>query len=131
MHRNTFMRSQQLLTQGFRLRESDHLFFAGQLTGVEGYMESAASGILAGHNAVRAVQGRAPLHLPQDTMMGALAAYVSGQGGFATSDFQPMGANFGILPPLSEHIRDKKLRYAALAQRALENLRRYISETEE
>ena len=131
MHRNTFMRSQQLLTAGYRLRESERLFFAGQLTGVEGYMESAASGILAGHNAVRAVRGLPQLTLPCDTMMGALAAYVGGENGFATEDFQPMGANFGILPSLEQPIRDKKQRYAALAQRALDSMQRYLKEMEE
>ena len=82
-------------------------------------MESAASGILAGLNAVRAFRGEAALLLPEDTMTGALAAYISGGG---TGDFQPMGANFGILPPLPEHIRDKRARYAALSDRALRSL---------
>ena len=131
MHRNTFLHAQQLLTPGYRLRGSDTLFFAGQMTGVEGYMESAGSGIVAGRNAVRLVQGRAPLHLPRDTMLGALAAYVSGEEGFATADFQPMGANFGLLPALPETIRDKKMRYAGLADRALESLRKYLKEAEE
>lgn len=123
MHRNTFLDSPRLLTAGYQLRSEPRLFFAGQMTGVEGYMESAASGLLAGLNAARTVRGLAPLTLPVTTMMGALAAYVSG-GGLA--DFQPMGANFGILPPLPAPIRDKKLRYAALAERALEDLEKTI-----
>ncbi len=116
MHRNTFLQSPQLLTAGFAFRADDRLFFAGQMTGVEGYMESAASGILAGLNAVCKLNGFAPFVLPVDTMMGALSQYISGYEG---KDFQPMGANFGVLPPLAEHIRDKKARYEAISQRAL------------
>lgn len=82
-------------------------------------MESASSGILAGKNAARMLKGLPPLILPRDTMMGALAGYVSDP---EVRDFQPMGANFGILPPLPEQIRDKRLRYAALADRALHSL---------
>ena len=120
MHRNTFLDSPRLLTAGYRFRQEPRLFFAGQMTGVEGYMESASSGILAGKNAARMLKGLPPLILPRDTMMGALAGYVSDP---EVRDFQPMGANFGILPPLPEQIRDKRLRYAALADRALHSLR--------
>lgn len=116
MHRNTFLDSPRLLTQDLRCKALPHLFFAGQMTGVEGYMESAASGILAGKNAVRTLRGQSPLCLPRETMMGALTAYISDP---TVTNFQPMGANFGVLPPLSEPIRDKKQRYAALAQRAI------------
>lgn len=119
MHRNTFLDSPRLLTPGFQFRQRPGLFFAGQMTGVEGYMESAASGLLAGINAARAAQGKAALVLPADTMTGALAGYISNP---AVKDFQPMGANFGVLPPLPEKIRDKRLRYAALAERALNSL---------
>lgn len=119
MHRNTFLNSPQLLTEDLRLRTAPHLFFAGQMTGVEGYMESAASGIMAGINAARAIQGKKSLVLPLDTMMGALMHHVVDD---TVSDFQPMGANFGILPPLETHIRDKRERYGALAQRALTSL---------
>ena len=123
MHRNTFLDSPRLLTQDFRCKTLPHLFFAGQMTGVEGYMESAASGILAGKNAVRALRGQMPLLLPSETMMGALSAHISD---VSVKDFQPMGANFGVLPPLAEHIRDKRERYAALAARALEKLREVL-----
>ncbi len=116
MHRNTFLDSPRLLTGDFRCKALPHLFFAGQMTGVEGYMESAASGILAGKNAVRALRGQPPLVLPPETMMGALSHHISDT---SVKEFQPMGANFGVLPPLSEQIRDKRQRYAALAQRAL------------
>lgn len=119
MHRNTFLDSPRLLTQDMRCKMLPHLFFAGQMTGVEGYMESAASGILAGKNAVRALRGEKLLLLPPETMMGALSGYISDP---TVTHFQPMGANFGVLPALPETIRDKKQRYAALAQRALAKL---------
>ena len=115
MHRNTFLNSPQLLTPGFRFRERETLWFAGQMTGVEGYMESAASGILAGINCARALAGKEELRLPVTCMTGALSAYIAAPN----QNFQPMGANFGILPPLDKHIRDKRERYAALAERAL------------
>ncbi len=120
MHRNTFLNSPALLTAGFRSRRAPHLFFAGQLTGVEGYMESAASGILAGINAARAVMGKEQIILPLDTMIGALAGYISNPEN--EKHFQPMGANFGVIPPLLEHIRDKRVRYAALSARGLAHL---------
>ena len=119
MHRNTFLDSPRLLDADLHLKTAPHLFFAGQMTGVEGYMESAACGIMAGKNAVRALQKRDPLILPVDTMIGALMRHVCDD---SIADFQPMGANFGILPPLEEPIRDKRQRYAALAQRALQRL---------
>ena len=122
MHRNTFLDSPRLLDAGCRLRTEPRFFFAGQMTGVEGYMESAASGIVAGLSAVRMLQGREPFVFPRDTMIGALTAYVSDP---AVRDFQPMGANFGILPPLEEPVRDKRLRAEALARRALDSLDRY------
>lgn len=123
MHRNTFLNAPELLDAAFRMKSRPTLLFAGQMTGVEGYMESAAAGILAGLNACRMVRGQEPLILPRDTMMGALASHVS----TPNADYQPMGANFGILPTLETHIRDKKMRYAALAQRALESLDRVIA----
>ena len=122
MHRNTFIDSPRLLTPGSRMRCVPSLFFAGQITGVEGYMESAASGILAGINAVRTLEGREESVPPATTMMGALAAYISDEG---VVNFQPMGANFGILPPLARRIRGKRERYEALAERALEELQNW------
>ena len=127
MHRNTFLNAPELLDSAFRMKSRPTLLFAGQMTGVEGYMESAAAGILAGLNACRMVRGQEPLILPRDTMMGALAAHVS----TPNADYQPMGANFGILPGLETHIRDKKMRYAALAQRALDSLDRVIADMPE
>ena len=126
MHRNTFLNSPALLTAGYQLRGEGRLFFAGQLTGVEGYMESAASGILAGINAARFERGLAPLILPPDTMTGALAGYISDPAN--EKHFQPMGANFGVLPPLADPIRDKRERYAALSARGLSHLDRIMEE---
>ena len=120
MHRNTFINSPQVLNADFSLRSNPKLFFAGQITGVEGYMESAASGIMAGMNAVRRLRGESTLVLPRETMIGALSRYIS-EGG--QNEFQPMGANFGILPALEDRIRDKKIRYEALANRSIKILR--------
>ena len=116
MHRNTFLDSPRLLRADFSCRLRDGLWFAGQITGVEGYMESAASGILAGLSAARALRGLPPLQLPPETMLGALSRHISDA---SVRDFQPMGANFGLLPGLNERIRDKKARYEALGQRAI------------
>lgn len=124
MHRNTFIDSPRLLNSDYSLKSDPKLFFAGQMTGVEGYMESASSGLLAGINAAARINGAPPLVLPRDTMTGALAAYISDPG---VKDFQPMGANLGILPPLGEHIRDKKQRAAAYAERALKSIDGAIS----
>ncbi len=115
MHRNTFLQSPGFLGADFAVLSRPDLFFAGQMTGVEGYMESAASGLVAGINAANRILGKAPLTLSRETMIGALSAHVSTEN----RDFQPMGANFGILPPLSAPIRDKRQRYAALAARAM------------
>lgn len=120
MHRNTFIDSPRLLNADYSFRNREGLYFAGQITGVEGYMESASSGILAGINAARHIKGEAPLILKNTTMMGALAEYISSS---PSKDFQPMGANFGVLPPLDEKIRDKRERYAALSARGLNDLK--------
>ena len=116
MHRNSFLHSPSVLNTDLSFKGNEHLFFAGQITGVEGYMESASSGILAGINMYRRLNGNQPLVLPDYTMLGALTNYVTTS---TSKDFQPMGANFGVIPPLDEHIRDKKERYAALSMRAL------------
>ena len=119
MHRNTFLNSPTLLNADYSVRTRPNLFFAGQITGVEGYMESASSGILAGINALRRLRGECSLVLPEDTMTGALSRHVAES---VSGDFQPMGANFGVLPPIEPHIRDKKERYKALAERGLSSL---------
>lgn len=116
MHRNSFLNSPKLLNADFSFREMDNLFFAGQITGVEGYMESASSGIIAGINAVRKAEGKTPFILPDITMIGALCDYISDE---SVKNFQPMGANFGVLPAIEPKIRDKKERYAALSNRSL------------
>lgn len=125
MHRNTFIDSPRQLNADFSLRKNPAVFFAGQITGVEGYMESAASGILAGLNAARCLAGKESVVLPATTMMGALSRYISDE---SVRDFQPMGANFGVLPPLNTKIRDKALRYTAIADRAAEALQSYKEE---
>ncbi len=117
MHRNSFINSPKILSKNLSLKNSENIFFAGQLSGVEGYMESAASGIIAGINAVNKLQGKSQFILPKFTMIGALLDYITDE---TVSNFQPMGANFGILPSLDVHIRDKKERYAALANRSLD-----------
>ena len=127
MHRNTFINSPELLNSGYGFKGREGLFFGGQITGVEGYMESASSGILAGINAAAYILGKKPLVLPKDTMMGALAAYISDP---TVKNFQPMGANFGVLPPIEPHIRDKKERYAALAKRGIESLEKELERYE-
>ena len=116
MHRNTFINSPKLLNRNLSLKKNNNIFFAGQLSGVEGYMESAASGIIAGLNAVRCFRGQEPFILPKYTMIGALLDFITDE---TVENFQPMGANFGIIPPLETHIRDKRERYAALANRSL------------
>ena len=116
MHRNTFIDSPRLLNPDFSMRQRNNLFFAGQITGVEGYMESAASGILAGINAARQLLGEDNFIPPAETMTGALVRYISDEN---ITNFQPMGASFGLLPALDTKIRDKRLRYEALADRGL------------
>lgn len=120
MHRNSFLNSPKLLNSDFSLRSKKNIFFAGQITGVEGYMESAGSGILAGINAVRLAENKTPFVPEQDTMLGALCEYISDE---SVTNFQPMGANFGVLPPIEPKIRDKKERYKALADRAIRSLK--------
>jgi methylenetetrahydrofolate--tRNA-(uracil-5-)-methyltransferase len=120
MHRNSYICSPKLLNKDYSLKENPNVFFAGQITGVEGYMESAMSGILAGLNIVRRLKNQEPLILPKTTMCGALTYYITDS--FNEKNFQPMGANMGILPELGERFRDKKLKYAAYAQRSLDDL---------
>ena len=117
MHRNSFINSPKVLNKNLSFKKAENIFVAGQLSGVEGYMESAASGIVAAINAVNYLQNKSPLILPNISMIGALLNYITDQ---TVANFQPMGANFGILPALDTHIRDKKERYAAFADRSLE-----------
>ena len=117
MHRNTFINSPCLLNPDYSLRKSPNIFFAGQITGVEGYMESVSSGLLAGINAAKKACGEKEFYLPSATIIGALANYVSDE---TVENFQPMGANFGIISPLLEVIKDKKMRYNEFARRSID-----------
>ena len=117
MHKNTYMNSPQLLNADFRLRTHPTFFFAGQMTGVEGYVESAASGLMAGIQAVCAQKGLPAVEFPDITAMGALAHYISNP---AVTDFQPMNVNYGIMPPLEKRVRKRRFRNEMLANRALE-----------
>lgn len=123
MHRNSFIDSPKLLEPTYALKSNHDIFFAGQITGVEGYIESAASGIMAGINMARHLRNEEPLVLPAETMIGALTAYISGG---CSGEFQPMGCNMGILPDLPVRIKDKKAKYTAYADRAIEALNRTI-----
>ncbi len=116
MHRNTFINSPKLLNKDLSLKHNPNIYFAGQISGVEGYMESAASGIIAGINAALKIKGEEPLILPNYSMIGALIGYITDE---TVVNFQPMGANFGILPQLDVKIKDKRERYAELANRSL------------
>ena len=117
MHRNTFLDSPRLLSADFSLKKKPQLFFAGQITGTEGYMESAAGGIIAAHQLMRKMREQEPIIFPPETMLGAFSRYISDE---SVKDFQPMGANMGLLPPLGEKIRDKQERYLRIAERSLE-----------
>ena len=124
MHRNTFINSPKILNYDNSVKNNEKLFFAGQITGVEGYVESAGSGIVAGIGVLRKLLGKQPLRCPLTTVMGALTNYITTEN----ADFQPMNANFGILPPLNMVIRDKVLRKRAMAERSLEDLQAFIKE---
>lgn len=117
MHRNTFINSPTLLNSDYSLRTDKNLFFAGQITGVEGYMESASSGIMCGINAARCINNKETITLPNITMIGALSRYISDE---TVTKFQPMGANFGIIPPLEYIVKNKQDRYQEFANRSLE-----------
>lgn len=119
MHRNTYINSPTLLNERFQLKADERLYFAGQMTGVEGYLESAASGLMAALQVARQVQNQEPIHFPKTTALGGLSQYISAYEG---SDFQPMNINFGIMEPWPAKVRKKKEKNALIAQRALEEL---------
>ncbi|SEM48639.1 methylenetetrahydrofolate--tRNA-(uracil-5-)-methyltransferase [Ligilactobacillus sp. WC1T17] len=127
MHRNTYLRSPEFLEATYQSKKRNDLLFAGQMTGVEGYVESAASGLYAGINAARLVDGKEPLVFPIETMMGAMAHYITHA---SAKHFQPINANFGIVPRLSKKIRDKRERNLALSKRALDILNTFKEENE-
>jgi methylenetetrahydrofolate--tRNA-(uracil-5-)-methyltransferase len=123
MHRNTFLNAPRLIKPTLQCKDRDDLFFAGQITGAEGYVGNAGTGLLAGVNAARLMQGEALWTLPPDTMLGALVHYVTSA---EPEHFQPMKANMGLLPPLEPPVRNKRERYRAYSQRALDSLERYV-----
>ena len=116
MHRNTYLDSPRLLDRYYRLRSRPRIAFAGQMTGVEGYVESCASGFLVGVELARRLQGKAPIDFPQETAIGALGLYVSNP---TVGDFQPMNINFGIIPPLDHRVKGKRNKNAELSRRSL------------
>lgn len=122
MHRNTFINSPELLRPTLQYKDRDDLLFAGQMTGVEGYIESAASGLVAGVNAAYLAKGENPVIFPEQTAHGSMCKYITSA---VAKHFQPMNANFGLMPPLEEKIRDKKLKKQKIAQRALEFLAKF------
>lgn len=122
MHRNTFIDSSHLLTNTYKMKSIKNLYFAGQITGVEGYVESISSGLMAGINAANEFYGKEEFTLPIETMTGALANYIS----TPNEKFQPMNANFGIVPVLEKRIKDKKEKYTILADRAISKLKEII-----
>lgn len=121
MHRNTYINSTKVLDNNYQLKSNRNIFFAGQITGVEGYVESIASGLMAGINAVKYVQDAEKFVLSKETMLGALTEYIATEN----DKFQPMNVNFGILPELPERIRDKKERYRMLAEKSLQLIEEY------
>ena len=126
MHRNTFMNSPKLLAADYSMRTRPNLFFAGQMTGVEGYIESTGSGFIAGVNAARRALGMEPLYFPRETVLGSMAAYISDE---RVTAFQPMNANFGLLPPLGYKIRGgKRGRNDAFAQRAVDTAEQLMND---
>lgn len=125
MHRNTFIDSSHLLTNTYKMKSIKNLYFAGQITGVEGYVESISSGLMAGINAANEFYGKEEFSLPIETMTGALANYIS----TPNEKFQPMNANFGIVPGLEKRIKDKKEKYKVLADRALNTLNKIMQKS--
>jgi methylenetetrahydrofolate--tRNA-(uracil-5-)-methyltransferase len=122
VHRNTFLQSNKLLKPTLQSRKYPNLLFAGQITGVEGYVASAASGIVAGINAARLLRGQEPLVFPKETMIGALLDYITSKEG----ELQPMNPVFGLLPPLEKKVKNKKLRKELMAKRALKTLEEFL-----
>ncbi|WP_153123670.1 FADH(2)-oxidizing methylenetetrahydrofolate--tRNA-(uracil(54)-C(5))-methyltransferase TrmFO [Peribacillus tepidiphilus] len=123
MHRNTFINSPKVLKPTYQFKNRSNLFFAGQMTGVEGYVESAASGLIAGINAARLANGQEPLVFPKETAMGSMAHYITST---SSKNFQPMNANFGLFPDLPVKIKAKKERYEAHAKRALGTIQNFV-----
>ena len=117
MHRNTYINSTTLLDETYNLKKNRNIFFAGQITGVEGYVESISSGMVSALNAIAKFKNMESVIFPNTSIIGALARYISTEN----DRFQPMNANFGIVPELDEKIKDKKLKYQKMAERSLQN----------
>ena len=120
MHRNTFINSSKLLDATYNFKNNNDIYFAGQITGVEGYVESISSGMVVAKNVINQINGMDKVIYDKNTMIGALAKYISSE----REDFQPMNANFGILEPLDEKICDKKMRYQKMSEISLNNFKR-------
>lgn len=125
MHRNTYINSPKALNQFYQLKSDEKIFFAGQMTGVEGYVESAASGLAVGLNVARLLEGKEIVDFPKETAIGALSHYISDE---SVKNFQPMNVNFGLMPPLNIRIKDKKEKYLKISERALDKLIVYNEE---
>ena len=123
MHKNTYINGGKLLDNNFCLKQDNSVYFAGQISGVEGYVESAASGMMVAYSILSRLKGKKIL-FPEDTMLGSLAKYVSTEN----KNYQPMNANFGILKPLDKKIRDKKQKYTILANISIESIKRFKEE---
>lgn len=124
MHRNTFINSPNLLKPTYQIKKDEQKFFAGQMTGVEGYVESAASGLVAGVNAAKLFNGQTPVSFPEETAIGSMAHYITTTN---AKSFQPMNANFGIFPPLPQRIKNKQERYEKHAERALGSIQNFVN----
>ncbi|MDG5788200.1 FADH(2)-oxidizing methylenetetrahydrofolate--tRNA-(uracil(54)-C(5))-methyltransferase TrmFO [Evansella sp. AB-P1] len=123
MHRNTFINSPKLLSATYQYKDRPNLFFAGQMTGVEGYVESAAAGLIAGINAARLVQGKETIVFPEETILGSMSKYITTAN---PNNFQPMNANFGLLPPFEKRIKNKQERNEKYANQALETIQNFV-----
>ncbi|MDP4169553.1 MAG: FAD-dependent oxidoreductase, partial [Bacillota bacterium] len=123
MHRNTFINSPKVLKATYQFRNREDLFFAGQMTGVEGYVESAASGLIAGINAARLASGEEPVEFPAETALGSMAKYITTAN---AKNFQPMNANFGLFPDLEVKIKGKQERNLQHANRAIETIQNFV-----
>ena len=124
MHRNTYINSSELLDNTYCLKKNQNIYFAGQITGVEGYVESISSGMIVGINVANRILGKEKIQFSENTMIGALANYIS----TTNKKFQPMNANFGILPELGEKIKDKKIKYSKLSDRAINDIKDTIKD---
>ena len=122
MHRNTYINATKILDNTYNMKDNTNIYFAGQITGVEGYVESISSGLLAGINAVNKILEKEKFIMPKETVIGALAEYISTEN----DKFQPMNANFGILPVLEENIKDKKIKYTKLSEKSLKIIDEYV-----